>query len=81
MFNPCKNYSQNTSSAESVFKKSTEINSVNFSFRGLIVLLLNTWTKAGESALKKPFMNIFQRLWIILDAVYDTCYYWQNYYK
>lgn len=25
------NYSQNTSSAESVFKKSTEINSVNFS--------------------------------------------------
>lgn len=38
MFNPCINYSQNTGSAESVFKKSTEINSVNFSNRGQFVL-------------------------------------------
>lgn len=38
MFNPYINYSQNTSSAESVYKKSTEINSVNFSFCGQIVL-------------------------------------------
>lgn len=34
MFNPCKNYSQNTGSAENGYKKSTEINSVNFSNRG-----------------------------------------------
>lgn len=38
MFNPYINYSQNTGSAKNGYKKSTEINSVNFSFCGQIVL-------------------------------------------
>lgn len=38
MLNPYINYSQNTGSTENGYKKSTEINSVNFSFRGLVVL-------------------------------------------
>lgn len=38
MFNPYINYSQNTGSTENGYKKSTEINSVNFSNRGQFVL-------------------------------------------